>query len=572
MASFRWRIAPSLLAMAAILCGIDSKWADALPSALNLPTTSPATSPSSPIAASLEAAKAAHAKQVTAARDAYIAAINVRINAAEDAGNLAEVETFQAAKRQATTDGSLPDDLKDVTIRGAHAKMQRTVDASNLRLAAAYREAIVRYTKARQIPQAEAAQKELVESGLAANSLAEAGTAAGSIDLSAGFPSSFVATEPYEKVHGGIRMDTFIATRSADFLDKDFTFDVWFTPDRGNGAESVLIGIGSGNPEGRDPACISLEIKPPSDRGSQITINTAQWEGRQIGVQHEEGTHIARMQKRGNQVEFFVGVEVEGKFTPDASGAVADIRLLKPQFNNRNTHLYFGHRDSRGHDDGKVTFNKVRLSIGAAAPMPDAPAVPEGAPASLAAGLPNYLTADMPYSTNNDGIQIERPIKTTEADFLEKDFTFDVYFSCQKEDDAEAVMIGIGGTGDPDSDDGTCLSMVIDQSNQNLGTRVSINTSRWNDKIAGRLQGFGPFVARIEKKGNQVTFSVGAEVEGRFTADVSATVSDLHQLKPNFNSRNTYLFFGHRHTRGRGDGGVTFQRVKLVIAPGGQQK
>lgn len=569
--ALRWRALARGVLAGALVASLSFKFALALPAALNLPTRAPTTRPDA-IGSALEAAKAAYAKEVAAARDAYVASLDARINAAEDAGNLKEVELFQAAKRQARVDGSLPDDQSDPTIRGAHAKMQRAIEASNARLAIAYREAIIRYTKARQIPEAEATQKEYLERGLEAIGSGPGVSASQTVELANSFPSFLVAADPYVKVQGGIRTDGFIKTRRADFLDKDFTFDVWFTPERGDGAQSVLIGMGSGNPEGTDPMCISLEIKPPSDRGSQVTINTGQWEGQQIGVLHDEGMYIARMQKHGNQIEFFVGVEVGGKFTPDVSGAVADIRSLKPQFNNRNTHLYFGHRHVRGHEDGKVTFNKVRLSIGAEAPTPDAPPAPGSAQGSLATSLPYYLMADMPYGTNKDGIQIERPIKTVEADFLDKDFTFDVSFVCQKENDAEAVMVGIGGTGDPDSDDGTCLSLVIDQTNQNLGTRVSINTSRWNNKISGRLQGFGPFMARIEKKGNQVTFSVGAEVEGRFTPDVSARVPDIHQLKPNFNSRNTHLFFAHRHTRGRGDGGVTFQHVNLVIGPADQQK
>lgn len=549
-----------------------TNWTSAVPVSLYTPTSGPATRPS-PIGSALETAKREHTNEVASAQAAYVAVIDARLNAAEDAGNLAETELLLAAKRRELADGSLPEDQKDPAIVGAYAKMRKRIDAADAQLAAAYREAVVRFTKARQIERAEAAQKEFIESGLAMKIPEASGTTGQTVDLSVSFPPYLVDKEPYSKVPGGIRTNPFIWTRAADFLDKDFTLEVWFTPERADNAEPVLIGIGSGNPEGPDPICISLEMKSPSDRGSNVTINTGQWEGSQIGVVHEEGTCVARMVKHGNEIGFSLGVESGGRFTPDVSGAIADIRTVQKQLNNRNTHLYFGHRHTRGNEDGNVTFNKVRLVMGA----PSAPAAPIGAfqsskPSELNAGLPAYLSADQPYATNRDGIQIERPIKTVQADFLDRDFTFEVAFTCQKENDAEAVLIGVGGTGDPDSDDGTCLSLVVDQTNENRGTEVFVNTQRWNNHKAGVVHGYGPFVARIQKKANRLMFEVGTEADGSFKPDVSATVADIRQLKPNFNERNTHLFFGHRHARGKGDGGVTFERVSLVVTPAGQEK
>lgn len=516
----------------------------------------------------LEVAKAVHARDVAAARAAYITTIDARLNAAEDAGNLAQVELILAAKHLATDDGALPAELKDPAIVGAHATMRRAIEAADARLASAYHEAIARQTKARKIAQAEAIQKEFVDSGLAAN-VPESVTQPGQIvDLSADLPSYLAISEPYTKVAGGIRTEAFVKTRAADFGQKDFTFDLWFTPERADDAEPVLIGIGGGNPEAVDHGCLTLEIKPPSDRGSEVTINTGQWEGRKIGVLREEGTCVARIRKQGNQIVFEVGVEAGGKFVPDVSGAVADVREIEKGFNDRNTYLYFGHRHIRGPDEGRVTFNKVRLSIGSPAPKPS-PTAPAGGGATveLKAGLPAYLSTDQPYGTRNGGIQIERPVETTAADFLDKDFTFDVWFTRERADDAEGVLIGIGGSGNPDSDDGTCVSLVIDPP-EDRPSAVSVNTTRWRGNRAGTVTGLGPFHGRVEKRGDQMTFAVGSDdTDGRFTPDVSSVVANIRQLKPNFNDRNTHLYFGHRLTRVHGDGRVTFTKVRLSAAP-----
>jgi hypothetical protein len=559
------RLSAPLACVALALAAMAGAWAAAAPVIQQHPTSAPTTNPNE-IGARLDEAKATHEKQVAAARRALVAAITGRLNAAADAGNLAQVESFQAAKTKASVDGSLPPDIKDVTILGAHAQMERAIEASNSQLAAAYREAIVRYTKARNFTEAEATRDELARSGLATAGSHDDLQGAQISSLSAALPSFLIARQPYARGHDGVRVMAPMVTRAANFLDKDFTFDVWFTQEHADEAEAVMIGIGgAGDPDSDDHTCVSLVIDPPSDRGSKITVNTERWEGREVGVIHPEGMCMARLQKRGDQIVFSVGVEANGKFSPDASAAVASIRELDKTLNSRNTHLFFGHRHTRGAGDGRVTFNKVRLAMGAPPAPSDeqAPGAPSGS-SNLASALPSYFAPGEPYATNKDGIRIDDFIKTKDADFLDKDFTFDVSFILAEDDEAEGVMLGIGGTGNPDSDDDTCLSLVI-ETPRGSRREVSVNTSQWKGKRAGDVHGNGPFVARIEKKGNQVNFSVGVEVNGKFMPDVSSTVADIRQLKPNFNSRNTHLFFGHRHTRGRGDGRVTFTQTRLVI-------
>jgi hypothetical protein len=115
----------------------------------------------------LEAAKTAHQNAIAAARRVFVAAIDARLNAAADAGDLAGVQSFQAAKIKAGHDGSLAETIKDDAVLQAKKTMDQSIEAANVRLAVAYREAISSLTKARKITEALAVQEELNAAGLA---------------------------------------------------------------------------------------------------------------------------------------------------------------------------------------------------------------------------------------------------------------------------------------------------------------------------------------------------------------------------------------------------------------------
>jgi len=118
------------------------------------------------IPAKLDAARATREREMAAARRALVSAIDVRLNAAADAGDLEGVQSLQSVKLKAARDGSIPDDLKDDAILAARKQMLEAIDAANAKVTAAYRDAISSYTKARKITEAQSTLDELNALGI----------------------------------------------------------------------------------------------------------------------------------------------------------------------------------------------------------------------------------------------------------------------------------------------------------------------------------------------------------------------------------------------------------------------
>lgn len=142
------------------------------------------------IAAQLEAAKALHQKEVTAARRALVAAIDTRLNAAVDAGELTTVQTMQTVKTRAARDGTIPEDMKDPAVLAAKDQMTKSIAAADATLADAYREAIKSYTRARKISEAQVIQDEFNTSGLASAKREGGSSGSSGGDSSSGSTSS----------------------------------------------------------------------------------------------------------------------------------------------------------------------------------------------------------------------------------------------------------------------------------------------------------------------------------------------------------------------------------------------
>jgi hypothetical protein len=139
----------------------------------------PSAAASSPadIPGRLEDAKAQHEKDVATARRGLLAAIDTRLNAAADAGDLPLAQSMQAAKLKAAENGTIPDDVTDPAILDAKKQMTQSIQAADGRLAAAYHQAIVDYTKARMFTEAQAVQDEMNGAGLSTAAPAGPGAA-----------------------------------------------------------------------------------------------------------------------------------------------------------------------------------------------------------------------------------------------------------------------------------------------------------------------------------------------------------------------------------------------------------
>ncbi len=118
------------------------------------------------VAAKLDGAKATWAAEVTAAKRALVGAVDARLNAAADAGDLNGVQALQSAKVKAATDGTVEASITDPSVLAAKKTMDDSVSASKAKLAAAYRQAVVDLTRARKFPEAMAVQDEFKAANL----------------------------------------------------------------------------------------------------------------------------------------------------------------------------------------------------------------------------------------------------------------------------------------------------------------------------------------------------------------------------------------------------------------------
>lgn len=129
------------------------------------PATAPVTNADT-VAARLDSAKAAYTSQVTAAHRQLSRAIDQRLNAAADAGDLDKVKLLQSAKVKAATDGTVDPSITDEGVLAAKKAMEEAIAASRATLASAYRSTISDLTKGRKFGEATAVQEEFRAAGL----------------------------------------------------------------------------------------------------------------------------------------------------------------------------------------------------------------------------------------------------------------------------------------------------------------------------------------------------------------------------------------------------------------------
>src|SRR3954471_4301949 len=99
-----------------LICCVAAAPATTKPS--TAPTTAPTTAPEA-ILAQLSDAKVEHDRALAAAKESLLGAIDARLNAAADAGDLKMVQVLQAVKQSAERDGSVPDSTPDAAVKAA---------------------------------------------------------------------------------------------------------------------------------------------------------------------------------------------------------------------------------------------------------------------------------------------------------------------------------------------------------------------------------------------------------------------------------------------------------------------
>ena len=116
-----------------------------------------------PILDKLLKAKEEHVKDTDEARKKFLDALDEKIKAAADKGDLNVVERFQTAKDTFEKEGSLPGSFRDRATLTAKGQMDTRVRLANAKLRSAYEEAVKDYTKAKKFELAKAIQDEQKE-------------------------------------------------------------------------------------------------------------------------------------------------------------------------------------------------------------------------------------------------------------------------------------------------------------------------------------------------------------------------------------------------------------------------
>ncbi len=151
------------------------------------------------------------------------------------------------------------------------------------------------------------------------------------------------ATATLEADGARTRSRTYLRTRRGDYLDRDFTFDVVFVNDRNPGIMFVGLGEGVGAGPYKEPGnSVMMRIHAPGYAEGFVGVGKQPFDNKKIGYMTVEGTHLARIQKRGDRVTLAIDHEYDGEYAEDMSITIADIRAFAPNLTSTNTHLFFG--------------------------------------------------------------------------------------------------------------------------------------------------------------------------------------------------------------------------------------
>jgi hypothetical protein len=228
---------------------------------------------------------------------------------------------------------------------------RQAIQSANVRVARAFARAVRDFTRARQIDQAEAVQAEFVGTGLSSIDLSAVpvdGVYPGDTTYILGrrLPDLLTTTDRWDLRDRGIFLErhAYIRTVAGDYLDRDFTCDLWFTVE--TTGTSIFIGIGGGHGTPTEIApdnSLALNITSPDYQNGTVGFVRADGQIDPIGQLSVAGDYVARIQKLGSVLSMSVGDEdADGTFNPRLSTTISDASVLAPFMTAHRAHLFFG--------------------------------------------------------------------------------------------------------------------------------------------------------------------------------------------------------------------------------------
>jgi hypothetical protein len=315
------------------------------------PATQNTTTPAA-IAQTLSQAKAQYRTDVNEATQKLVAKVDARLNAAMNAGDLPTAQTSQAMKDALKTNGQIPEHPTDTAIIAAVADYRHAIQSANVRMARGYSQAVHDLTRARQLDQAEVVQREYVTAELSSidlNSVPDSGSAPGDTTyvLGRNLPE-FLTTAEHWDMHprGGIFLPKhiFIRSKNGNFLDRDFTCDIWFTTETTGTIMFIGLGDGRGRPADDVPTnSLALCITSPDINEGAIGFLRPDGQIDTIGHLTSAGDYVARLEKSGNVLTMSIGDEdPDGTFNARFSTSITDTSVIAPFMTTHNAHIFFG--------------------------------------------------------------------------------------------------------------------------------------------------------------------------------------------------------------------------------------
>jgi hypothetical protein len=319
--------------------------------AIDPPARQDTTSPEA-IAQTLQQAKAKYRIDVNEATKTLTGKIDARLNAVMNAGQFQPAKNLQAIAAALKNDGQIPDHATDPEVITAVAGYRHAIQSANIRMARAYSLAVSNLTRARQLDRADTLQKEFITAELSdidLNAVSDDG--AGPPDttyvLGRNLPE-FLTTAEHWDMHprGGIFLQrrAYIRSKNGDFLNRDFTCDLWFTTE--TTGTSIFIGLGEGRGRPADELpfnSLALCIASPDANEGAVGFLRPDGQIDTIGHLTTAGDYVARIERAGNILSMSIGDEdADGTFNARFSTTISDTTVLAPFMTTHNAHIFFG--------------------------------------------------------------------------------------------------------------------------------------------------------------------------------------------------------------------------------------